>query len=412
MGPIPTEEGGLSFPVQLENGRKHDIDELSSGEKEVLLGYLRIRSNAPQSSILLLDEPELHLNPRLIKGLPRFYQKHLGQKLDNQLLMITHSDALLRKAVEEPSYMVYHMQPAHAVELDSNQVTPISASAQVERALIDLVGDLATYSPRSKVVILEGGGDSKFDVHLVEQLFPLFSERVNLISGGSKNGVRTLQVLLDKAAEAGRLDARFYSVVDRAYDGPELESHSHQNSWNVYHIENYLLHPDFILQVHQSLDIKEVQLTPPEIQERLKLCAHDTVNTLLKMKIHQWVHNHLINCIDLGFNPEDKSLVSGYREAAERSSSKISDVLKDKITQEHLLNYHEETHSELLKALGNDEWKNVFRGRDILKRYTSRYVSGIGYERFRNLIVNRMSEAAYEPSGMKEVVDSIIEHSP
>lgn len=412
LGPIPTEEGGLSFPVRLEHGREHDIDELSSGEKEVLLGYLRLRSNAPRNSILLLDEPELHLNPRLIKGLPRFYQKHLGERLDNQLWLITHSDTLLRKAVEEPAYAVYHMQPAHAVDHDSNQVTPVSASAQVERALIDLVGDLATYSPRSKVVILEGGGDSKFDVHLVEQLFPLFAERVNLISGGSKNGVRTLQVLLDKAAEGGRLDARFYSIVDRDHDGLDIVSDSHQYSWNVYHIENYLLHPDYILQVHRSLDVKEVQLSPVEIESRLKLCARKTVDELLRMKMHQWVHNHVINCIDLGFNHKTTSLVSGYRKAAERSSNKISRVLNGNLTEESLSSYHDQNHSELLAALQNDEWKTVFRGRDILKRYTSQYVDGIGYERFRNLIINRMSEAAYEPPGMKKVIQSIIEHSP
>ena len=41
LGAIPTKDGGLKFPIVLENGRQHDINELSSGEKEVLLGYLR-----------------------------------------------------------------------------------------------------------------------------------------------------------------------------------------------------------------------------------------------------------------------------------------------------------------------------------------------------------------------------------
>lgn len=39
-GPQPTEEGKLLFPVQLPDGSEHDIDDLSSGEKEVLYGYL------------------------------------------------------------------------------------------------------------------------------------------------------------------------------------------------------------------------------------------------------------------------------------------------------------------------------------------------------------------------------------
>ena len=113
LGPQPTPSGGLTFHVALENGRTHDIDDLSSGEKEVLLGYLRLRNSAPRNSIVLLDEPELHLNPRLTQGLPRFYQKHLGAALGNQLWLVTHSDALLRQAVDEPSYAVYHLSLIH-----------------------------------------------------------------------------------------------------------------------------------------------------------------------------------------------------------------------------------------------------------------------------------------------------------
>ena len=54
-------------------GITHDINDLSSGEKEVLYGYLRISNLAPRQSVLLVDEPELRLNPRLIRGLPQFY---------------------------------------------------------------------------------------------------------------------------------------------------------------------------------------------------------------------------------------------------------------------------------------------------------------------------------------------------
>lgn len=89
LGPQPTTDGSLAFPVITPTGTEHDLDELSSGEKEILYGYLRIRSSAPRDSIILLDEPELHLNPRLIRGLPEFYRKHLGEALHNQLWLVT-----------------------------------------------------------------------------------------------------------------------------------------------------------------------------------------------------------------------------------------------------------------------------------------------------------------------------------
>ncbi len=63
----------------------------------MLYGYLRIRNAAPKHSVLLIDEPELHLNPRLIKGLASFYHRHLGKALGNQLWLVTHSDALIAR---------------------------------------------------------------------------------------------------------------------------------------------------------------------------------------------------------------------------------------------------------------------------------------------------------------------------
>ncbi len=66
LGPKSTSDGRIRFPVRIGDV-EHDLDELSSGEKEVLYGYLRMRNSAPKNSIILLDEPELHLNPALIR---------------------------------------------------------------------------------------------------------------------------------------------------------------------------------------------------------------------------------------------------------------------------------------------------------------------------------------------------------
>ena len=105
------QKGNITFPVTIGEA-EHDINELSSGEKEILYGYLRLRSSARRDSIILLDEPELHLNPKLIQGLPQFYERHLVSELDNQLWLITHSDALLREALTTPKATVLHMQEA------------------------------------------------------------------------------------------------------------------------------------------------------------------------------------------------------------------------------------------------------------------------------------------------------------
>jgi hypothetical protein len=267
------------------------------------------------------------------------------------------------------------MQPAHATESDSNQATLVSAKQELEKVVIDLVGDLASYSPRSRIVILESKDENNFDITLIKQLFPLFSERVNLISGGNKSGVKTLQVLLNKAAHNGRLDARFYSIVDKDYDGPELVESIAQYSWDVYHIENYLLEPEFICQAISTITLQSSCFTCQEIDNKLKECAEYTIDKIIKIKINTWIHSHIIKCIDLGFDPKN-DLVSGFHKAAHRSANKINKALNEMLTLEEINNKKQAIQDELITALQEDQWKAIFRGRDILKRFVGDYVTG------------------------------------
>lgn len=146
-GPRPTVGGAVNFPVRLSTGEEHDIDDLSSGEKEVLYGYLRLRDSAPQNSVVLLDEPELHLNPGLLQGLPDFYHRHLGRALGNQLWLLTHSDALLRQSVGNQNFSVFHMRAATTTPAGENQALPIEAEDELERRSSILS---ATWRPTSR----------------------------------------------------------------------------------------------------------------------------------------------------------------------------------------------------------------------------------------------------------------------
>ncbi|KAA5538831.1 AAA family ATPase [Adhaeribacter rhizoryzae] len=372
LGAIPTADGGLSFPVELENGSKHDINELSSGEKEVLLGYLRLRNNAPRNSIILIDEPELHLNPRLIRGLPRFYQKHLGDALGNQLLLITHSDTLLREAVDEPSYRVYHMHAAYSTPEGSNQLDSVSVSAEVERAVIDLMGDLATYSPRSKVVLLEGE-DSEVDENILKELFPGFVERVNLLSVGNKRRVGAIHDILERAAQGGKLDARFYSIVDQDFGGNDLVDSHRRFCWDVYHIENYLLEPRFIQEAMRSLILGKPVPSESEILSSLKKCAEATIDNIVRIKMEQYVNGELVSCISTKFDPKTP-LASGFRKVAESSFERMKKAL-DKLSHDFLLVEEQRIKGELTSALSDDSWRNRFRGRDKLLEFSSQYKS-------------------------------------
>lgn len=319
LGPVPTKNGRLLFPVRTAAGSEHDIDELSSGEKEVLYGYLRLRNISPRNSVLLLDEPELHLNPRLIQGLPQFYHHHLGQALNNQIWLLTHSDALLREAVGQEGYAVFHMQGPQQVKAH-NQMHRVTANEDLDRALIDLVGDLATYRPGAKVAIFEGGGDTEFDVSMTSLLFPELASSVNLISGTNKGRVRELHILLEQAAARGALPAKFFSVVDRDSDMPDDSSPARALNWDVYHIENYLLEPKFILKaLRDALGLGCPLDDEAAVARELHAAATETLRPMTKAEMERWANRQLVSQIRIGVSADSKSLSEDLKKSIRAS---------------------------------------------------------------------------------------------
>lgn len=80
----------------ISNGQEHTLDRLSSGEKNLVDLFLRIRAHCTKNSIILIDEPEIHLHPnwqkRLMKNLRQFVQEYPGMTI----IIATHSIEMLR----------------------------------------------------------------------------------------------------------------------------------------------------------------------------------------------------------------------------------------------------------------------------------------------------------------------------
>lgn len=405
LGPKPTPDGALTFPVQTASGSTHDLDELSAGEKEILYGYLRIRNSAPNHSIILLDEPELHLNPRLIRGLPQFYEKNLGKALGNQIWLVSHSDALLREVVGREAYDVFHMLPCGVVQPGETQLKPLAVTADLELALVDLVGDLAAYRPGGKVIIFEGGGDSEFDQKVTGSLFPELQEKANLISGSNKVRVRALHETLERASEKGLLPFKFFAITDKDTDF-EAPHKSNTFTWDVYHIENYFLVPDIVSSVVSSLSTSGGQ-TPEVVADNLRECARETLPQLLRHELAEFANNALIRAISTGTDPTKGDLVAELTAAVGRSVERFQAVSLGDLNETSLRVKERELRERYEAALADGNWIKIFRGRDILKRYAARFTT-VPYEILRNLILSRMRETGYQPTGMKTVVEAIL----
>ena len=410
LGPVPTENHAISFPVRVAGGIEHDINDLSSGEKEVLFGYLRLRNNSPKSSVILLDEPELHLNPGLIRGLPQFYKKHLAEELDNQLWLVTHSDAFLREAAGQHGFDVFHMQHANQMTSFSqnNQLTRVSIEEDIEQAVIDLVGDLASFKPGSPVIIFEGE-DSEFDIKMTCRLFPEVQQSFNPISAGNKTNARKLHRLLEKAAEKTRLSSKFFTIVDKDHETVEKES---ENSfiWPVYHIENFLLEPKYILLVLKDLSaLEDVFSSEEEVESALKDAAEETVVDLLRHRLQNYANDNIIKLIKVETDRTKLNVAECLRDTVESSRLRINKFISDELSLDNLRLLEKSEKNELEEALTSGAWRQKFRGRNVLKRFLNNNCKGkINYNTFRDLIIARMRDKGFKPAGMQSVLNKVI----
>jgi len=408
LGPQPTPEGSLTFPVITPSGAEHDLDELSSGEKEILYGYLRIRSSAPRDSIILLDEPELHLNPRLIRGLPEFYRKRLGEALQNQIWLVTHSDALIREAVGKPGFNVFHMIPCGSESPSTSQLRPLTVNQDLELAITDLVGDLATYRPGGKAIIFEGGGDSDFDKTIASTLFAEELRGINLLSGTNKMRVKVLHEILERAHVNGDLPTKFYAIMDSDSEG-EIDNTKGVNrfEWDVYHIENYLLHNQIIADVLNALTLTSKN-TAADIESKLNNAARQVVPGMLIHRMRAHVNSKIVGAISLGFSPETPTVGRELHLAANRSAMKINALIEDMLSETALVEQEQSLRTEYERCFADDTWRRKLPGRSILKKFVDLEGIKTGYEVFRNLIVTRMAELNHKPDGMKFVIEKIV----
>ena len=413
LGVQPTDSGSLTFDVETPMGR-HDINELSSGEKELIYGYLRLRNEAPTNSVIMLDEPELHLNPKLTKGLPEFYRRHIGAELNNQLWLVTHSDSILRQAVEIPDFDAFHMHSAGTF-IDGNQIVPVEVSSDLDRAVIDLIGDLPGYTPNGTTVFLEGGGDSHTDENIIRELFPQFAQSVNLISTGDKRRVRLVRDLLERAVSNSIVGEKVFSIVDRDDEVERRQTISDPSEyiWDRYHIESYLLEAKYVgAAAHDLNAIGGAPDSDSEVETKLKDAAIQTLELLVAHEIENTLRTEMRSAMRIPGQRNGVFDAATLANSVGDSSQRIQELINSKYTDSNIASLIAETRDRRNEELSQGSWKSSFRGRDVLKRFVAAHVSGVRYEPFRNLIVSKMAADSFQPLGMKAVIDQIVAAQP
>ena len=195
--------------------------------------------------------------------------------------------------------------------------------------------------------------------------------------------------------------------MDRDYDGATADPKAvNRFSWDVYHIENYLLIPEFLLSVLESIGASGY--SEQVVLDKLGGAAREVVPTMLIHRMRQFVNGRLIGAINLGFPPDTLTIGKDLYGASARSVAKINAALVNELSEAALLQQEQVFRTEFEQSFADGSWRTNLPGREILRRFVALESLPVGYEVFRNLIVSKMVERGYKPPGMKKVMDAIV----
>ena len=125
-------------------GEEFDINDLSSGEKQLFLRTLSIKMLEPNNSIILIDEPELSLHPKWQQRIIEVYKK-IGE--NNQIIVATHSPHILGSVSNENIFILYRNENGK-IETKTGDELDSSYGQPVERVLKDIMGLETVRTPK------------------------------------------------------------------------------------------------------------------------------------------------------------------------------------------------------------------------------------------------------------------------
>jgi len=135
------------------SGDEFDINELSSGEKQLFLRTLAIRMLNPENSIILIDEPELSLHPKWQQRIVDVYRK-IGK--NNQIIIATHSPHILG-SVRKENIILLDKDDDGKIVVKTGDELYNSYGQPTDRVLKDIMGLETTRNPKVFKLLEEAG---------------------------------------------------------------------------------------------------------------------------------------------------------------------------------------------------------------------------------------------------------------
>lgn len=357
-----------------------DIDDLSSGEKEILNIFIRFHQLKPKAAIILFDEADAHLHPDLERRYLEILRR-LGQ--GNQMLLTTHSPEMMIAAGTDSLYTILKEPPANG----GNQFVRVTHSEDLHKVLSELMGSRGIVSFNQRIIFIEGE-DASADRDIYEAAYPPSKYNVSFVPAGNSATVRRTAEQVNALLTASIGFQQYFSIVDGDIDRFESDPTEGNRLFRlpVYHVENLLLDENEILEVTRSMMASQCPYTT----------AEDVSKDMQKLVLSD---AHLKSYTRSLLDAKLAKLAKDASDAVYRHTNTPSQQLKIPKYSE----VEEEARKVLESSLVDDSWRSKCKGRDLLKAYCGQ--QGLKYEHFRNSLIARIETP---PKALADIMDKTL----
>lgn len=255
----PAAPFGATLSVETPSGARHSIDQLSSGEQEVLALMFYVRRLSAHGGLLLVDEPELHLHPTLQQSLFAVME-NIAERA--QVWIVTHSPKLVSTA---PLGAVLHMSPTDGT--DKGQLTKASDEEDRGRLMSDLGVHPIDVLQSDSLVVVEGEMDAR---RLQAALYLTLSRAAIYIAGNAAGVEATARTLSASNRAIPWLAVRDRDLLPDEEVARLVSAIPELHVWPTRMLENELLYPSL---VSRTLVRAGVDRDEDQVRERLKQLA-------------------------------------------------------------------------------------------------------------------------------------------
>ncbi|MBC5620795.1 DUF4435 domain-containing protein [Butyricimonas hominis] len=262
--------------LQIECGdEKYPAYKMSDGERVIFYVVGRVML-AKESSLIIVDEPEMHLHKAILNKLWDILEE---KRKDCMFIYLTHDIDFASTRIANKRWLKSYSSSTSGI-FENWEIEPIFDSEIPEALLMKILGS------RKKVLFCEGKQGS-LDRQIIELLFPNFTITPLASCKDVINYTKAYNKISNKYAVA-------YGIIDRDFRTKEqLDKLAAENiySYDVAEIENLFLIEDFIKGFaeykHETCDIDSIKTQ---------------ILALLTRNKEQQISSYLIQRINYNFN--------------------------------------------------------------------------------------------------------------